>query len=152
MASQVANEAGWDAGAQEGVRVMDIATGLALLAQATGIVKDLREIDKSFDAAALKAQMADLYGALADVKIALSDARDAIHERDQKIKELEGKIGDLNTGDLCPICNEGHLKVVASREHPDFGSFGVQERTLKCSKCTHSEKRMHDPAGITKRK
>ena len=39
---------------------MDIATALSLLSNATGVVKDLREIDKSFDVAALKAKMADL--------------------------------------------------------------------------------------------
>jgi len=43
---------------------MDIAAGLTLLAQATGIVKDLRDIDKGFDIAALRSQMADLYGTL----------------------------------------------------------------------------------------
>ena len=44
---------------------MDIAAGLTLLGQATNIVKGLREIDKGFDLAALKARMADLYGTLA---------------------------------------------------------------------------------------
>lgn len=130
---------------------MDIATGLSLLAQATGIVKDLREIDKSFDAATLKAQMADLYGTLADVKIALSDARETIHDRDLKIKELEGRISTLSSGEVCPICNQGTLKVQSSRQHPHFGFAGVQERTLKCDNCPHTEKRMHDPAGLTKR-
>jgi hypothetical protein len=43
--------------------VMDIAAGLTLLAQATGIVKDLRDIE-GFDIAALRSQMADLYGTL----------------------------------------------------------------------------------------
>lgn len=129
---------------------MDIATGLTLLSQATGLVKDLREIDKGFDAGALKAQMADLYGTLADVKIALSDARETIHERDQKIKALEEKIAALTSGEACPICISGRMKVSSSREHPDFGFAGVQERTMKCDQCGHSEKRMHDPAGITK--
>jgi len=129
---------------------LDIATALTLLGQATRIVKDLREIDKGFDLASLKAQMANLYGTLADVKIALSDAREAIHEKDQKIKRLEDKIAALVSGETCPICNEGRMKVVASREHPHFGFAGVQERTLKCDKCGHSEKRLHDPDGRTK--
>lgn len=131
---------------------MDISTGLTLLAQATGIVKDIRDIDKGFDAAVLKAQMADLYGTLADVKIALSDAREAIHERDQKIKELEGKVSALSSGEACAICNAGRMKVVASHEHPHFGFAGVQERTLKCDNCSHTEKHLHDPAGVTKRR
>lgn len=130
---------------------MDIATGLTLLAQATGIVKDLRSIDKSFDLAVLKSQMAELYGTLADVKIALSDAREVIHEREQKIKGLEDKIATLTSGEACPMCNEGRMKIAASRAHPQFGFAGVQERTLKCDKCGHSEKRLHDPSGVTKR-
>jgi hypothetical protein len=130
---------------------MDIAAGLTLLAQATGIVKDLRAIDKGFDVAVLKSQMAELYGTLADVKIALSDARETIHDKEQKIRELEGRISTLTSGEACPLCNEGRLVVVASREHPEFGDFGVQERTMKCNKCGHAEKRMYDPSGITKR-
>lgn len=131
---------------------MDIATALTLLGQATGIVKDLREIDKGFDVAVLKAQMAEIYGTLADVKIALSDAREAIHEKDKKIKELEDKVSTLTSGEQCAICSAGHMKVVASREHPDFGFAGAQERTLKCDKCGHSEKRFHDPSGWAKRR
>jgi hypothetical protein len=38
-------------------------------------VKNSRQIEKGFDVAALKAQMAELYGTLADVKIARIDAR-----------------------------------------------------------------------------
>jgi hypothetical protein len=130
---------------------LDIAAGLTLLGQATNIVKGLREIDKGFDLAALKARMADLYGTLADVKIALSDARETIHDRDRKIKQLEQKIAALTSGDSCPICSVGLMKVAASREHPHFGFAGVQERTLKCDKCGHAEKRLHDPDGITGR-
>lgn len=116
---------------------MDIATGLTLLSQATGIVKNLREIDKGFDAAALKAQMADVYGALADVKIALSDARETIQERDQTIKELENKIAALVSGEPCPICTIGRMR--------------VQERLMKCDICGHEEKHFHDP-NITKKR
>lgn len=124
---------------------MDIGTGLAFLSQATGIVKDLREIDKGFDVAALKARMADLYVALADVRIALSDARETIYNRDQRIKELEEKIADITSGETCPICNNGRLKVISVHAHPHLGPAGVQEKTLKCDSCTHREMRIHDP-------
>jgi hypothetical protein len=129
---------------------VDISAGLTLIAQAIGIVRELREIDKGFDVAAIKAQMADLYGTLADVKIALSDARETIHERDRRIKELEDKIASLTSGDTCPICKTGRMKVVASRKHPQLGIAGLQEHTVKCSKCAHTERRMYDPTGITK--
>jgi len=131
---------------------MDIAAGLSLLAQATGIVKDLREIDKGFDAAGLKAQMAELYATLADVKIALSDARETIHDRDRKIKDLENQIAALNAGEACPLCGGGRMKTVASTKHPHFGFAGVQERTVKCTNCGHTEQHLHDPQGITKQR
>jgi hypothetical protein len=131
---------------------MDIAAGLTLLGQATSIVKNLRDIEKGFDVAALKVQMAELCGTLADVKIALSDAREAIHDKEKKIRELEEKISTLTSGESCPICGEGRMKISASHEHPHFGFAGVQERTLKCEKCGHVEKRMFDPNGVTKRK
>jgi C4-type Zn-finger protein len=130
--------------------ILDIATALTLLGQATRIVKDLRELDKGFDLAAMKAQMANLYGTLADVKIALSDAREAIHDKEKKIKELEDKIAAVTFGETCPICSEGRMKVSASHEHPHFGFAGVQERILRCDKCGHSEKRFHDPNERTK--
>ncbi|TPK71575.1 hypothetical protein FJ527_26395 [Mesorhizobium sp. B2-4-18] len=126
---------------------MDIAAGLSLLSQASGIVKDLREIDKGFDAAALKARMADLYVTLADVKIALSDARETIHDRDRQIKDLEEKIVALTSGELCPICNGGRLKAISVHAHPHLGAAGVQEKTLQCESCTHREMRIHDPEG-----
>lgn len=130
---------------------MDIAAGLTLLGQAAGIVKDLRAIEKGFDLAAVKAQMADLYGTLAEVKIALSDAHDTIRDKERKIKEFEDKIVTLTSGEFCPICESGRMKVVESVEHPDFGFAGVHERTLKCTDCNHSEKRLHDPNHATKR-
>jgi len=130
---------------------MDITTGLTLLGQATGIVKDRRGIEKGFDMAALKSRMADLYGTLADVKIALSDARETIHEKDRKIRELEGNIAALTSGEACPICGAGRMKVTASHEHPHFAFAGVQERTMKCN-CNHTEKRLHDPNAVAKRR
>ena len=131
---------------------MDIGAGLTLLSQATGIVKDLRDIDKGFDVAALKARMADLYATLADVKIALSDARETIHERDRRITELEEKIARILSGDTCPICNTGRLKVISVHSHPLLGPAGVQEKTLKCDNCPHREMRIHDPDGRLKGK
>jgi DNA repair exonuclease SbcCD ATPase subunit len=130
---------------------MDITTALTLMGQATGIIKNLRDIDKGFDVATLKSQMAELYSTMADVKIALSDARETIHDKDKKIKDLEDKISTLTSGEACPICNEGRMKVMSSRAHAHFAFAGVQERTIKCEKCGHAEQRMFDPNGATKR-
>ena len=125
---------------------MDLGAGLTLLSQATVIVKDLRDIDKGFDVAALKAKMADLYSTLADVKIALSNAQIEIHERDKQIRQLEAKVAALTSGEVCPICNTGRLKVTSVYAHPQLGPVGVQEKTLKCDICTHVEDRMIEPA------
>lgn len=68
--------------------MVDIAAGLTLAAQAIGIVKDLREIDKGLDSGEYKARMAELYSALADVKMALADAQSDLKAKDQVISEL----------------------------------------------------------------
>jgi len=70
--------------------MVDIAGALAILGQAIGIAKDLREIDKGLDAGEFKARMADLYGSLADVKMALADAQEELKARDKTISELRG--------------------------------------------------------------
>ncbi|MGD9836292.1 MAG: hypothetical protein AB7F72_01765 [Afipia sp.] len=129
---------------------MDIAAALAAAAQALGVVKTLREIDTALSVGDLKARMADLYGTLADVRIALSDARETMHEKDIRIKSLEERISALTSGESCPICTEGRMKVSASRPHPHFSFAGVQERTITCDKCSHSENRLYDPNGATK--
>lgn len=125
---------------------MDIASGLTLLGQATGIVKTLREIDKSFDLANVKAQMAELYVTLADVKMSLSDAREELHNRDQEIRDLRKRVADLTSGSACPRCEAGRLKVTSVRPDPMFGKVGLQQHTLKCDACDHSEKRQIDPS------
>jgi hypothetical protein len=54
--------------------------------------------------------------------------------------------------DPCPICNVGRMKVMKITEHPVMGAVGLQEKTIKCdaTECGHTEKQMHDPAGLTK--
>ena len=126
---------------------MDIVSGLAALGQAVKIVKDLQSINDKFDSAVIKTKMAELYGSLADAKIALTDARETIHKKAQEISELQAKIDALTSGDNCPLCQDGRLKITASRPHPDLGTFGVQERTITCqnSSCNHAEKRLYVP-------
>jgi chromosome segregation ATPase len=130
---------------------MDLITGLATARQALDIVKSLRDIERDLDSASYKSQMAELYSALADVKIALSDAQTTLHEKDQKIRSLEETIESMKSGESCPLCETGRLKVVQSKSHPHFGFAGVQERTLKCQNpaCGHSEIRLHDPDNRT---
>ncbi len=69
--------------------MVDLVTGMAVLTQAVGIAKDLRQIDKGLSDAEYKAKMAELYEALAEVKMSLADAQLAMRERDEEIKRLK---------------------------------------------------------------
>ncbi len=127
---------------------MDIVTGLSTLAQALHVTKELREIDKSFDAATYKAKMADLYMALGDVKIALTDAKSELADKDREIAALKRQIEESKSGEQCPLCGIGKMKLISSRPHPTFDFAGVQEREYACDNvgCSHREKRNYDPS------
>ena len=84
---------------------MDVVGGLQAAKVALGIVKNLREIDRSVDEATFKLKLA---GALADTKLALSDAK-------VKVAKLEDEIAQALDGSLCPVCRNGRLKVVRVR-------------------------------------
>jgi DNA repair exonuclease SbcCD ATPase subunit len=119
---------------------MEITTALSTASTALKLVKDLRDIERDLDSASYKAKMAELYGSLAEVKMALADAQ-------IEIRELNEQIDVLRAGEACPICDNGKMKVTASRAHPQLSFAGVQERTITCdnSECKHSEERNYDP-------
>ncbi|WP_144405874.1 hypothetical protein [Brucella anthropi] len=122
---------------------MDIMGALAVASQTIKITKDLRDIERDLDSASFKAQMAELYANLADIKMALSDAKEALHEKDREIKKLQAEIDTLKSGDACPLCQTGRLKVTAVRNDPTFGVFGHKQHTLVCQNevCGHQETR-----------
>ena len=122
---------------------MDIIGALATASQAVKLAKDLREIERDLDSAGYKAKMAELYGNLADIKMALSDAKVALHEKDGRILALKNEIEALKSGETCPLCQTGRLKVTAVQPDNIFGDFGHQQHTLTCqnSDCGHSERR-----------
>ena len=111
---------------------MDIPTAVSVVSQSIGIVKQLRDLDRDFDKAAAKAQMAELYSNLADVKMALTDARHELQSKSAHIRELEKQIEDLGAGERCPVCTTGRIKVVSTRAHPHFGTFGHELHKVQC--------------------
>ena len=129
---------------------MDLMTGLAAASQGLSIVKELRDIDQSVDAATFKLKIADLMIALSETKITLADAKEALSEKDATIKQLETKIRDLSSGEICPVCKLSKMKTISVKPHPTMGEVGIQEMALKCESetCGHSENRMHDPNGL----
>ena len=68
---------------------MDIVGGIAAASQALGIAKALRGIEKDYDAATYKAQIADLINALTDARIALADAKEVMADRDKEVERLK---------------------------------------------------------------
>jgi hypothetical protein len=68
---------------------MEIAAGLVALGQVAAVMKTVIEVDKTYDAAKFKAQMADAMVALADAKLALIDAREKLREKDEEIVRLQ---------------------------------------------------------------
>lgn len=132
---------------------MTVMEGLSAASAAIGIVKELKDIDRSIDEATFKLKIADLTTALAEAKIALSDAKLALAEKDTEIRNLEAKVADLSSGELCPICKSSKMKTISVKPHPAMGDVGIQEITLKCENeaCGHSENRMHDPTGLLKK-
>lgn len=120
---------------------MDVISGLAAASQALGIARGLRTIEKGYDAATYKAQIADLINSLTDAKIALSDAKDTLAERDKEIARLKANfelksglvkgIGDYNflanedgrpVGyPVCPKCENVDGRIIQLKEHEASG-------------------------------
>ncbi|MDX8323174.1 hypothetical protein [Agrobacterium tumefaciens] len=128
---------------ESGAIEVDIMGALGLASQTIKIARDLRDIERDLDSAGFKAQMAELYGNLADIKMALSDAKEDLHEKDAEIKKLQAEIKSLKSGETCPLCQSGQLKVTSVVNDPTFGIFGHKQHTLTCQNeaCGHRETR-----------
>ena len=130
---------------------MDIGSALSSLTAAQTIAKGLREVQKAYDEAALKMQIADLISNIADAKIELVEAQAALDSKDDEIKRLtealatkarlvEGPGGyrwqDRGDGrgiglPVCPACldKEGR-QVVLVQSGTNFGA--------QCPRCSTS--------------
>lgn len=131
---------------------MDIIAGIAAATQGLNILKTVREIDKNFDAATYRSQLADATDALSNAKLALIDAREELAKRDKEIERLQsafeakGKLvkgeGDYNyfPGDnglplgfpVCPGCEAEGRVVQLKQDGPT--------ETARCPSCDKSHK------------
>ncbi|WP_187430277.1 hypothetical protein ROLI_007780 [Roseobacter fucihabitans] len=116
---------------------MNVVEGLTAASLALGLVKDLRDIDRSVDEAEYKLKIAEIIKALADAKIALSDAK-------MKISNLENTLAGKSHGDICPICKSGRLLVLNVERHEIYP--GIEFHISKCSDetCMYSNERTFD--------
>lgn len=126
---------------------MEILAGIAAAKQALDIAKTLKGIEKSYDGATLRAQLAELISALADAKMAMVDAKEALAEKDRLIEELKDNFqtrSDLMRGDgdyhyfpgpngsplgfpVCPTC-EADGRIIQLKQNG-------RANQAKCPKC-----------------
>ena len=131
---------------------MTLIEGLTAANLALGLVKDLREIDRSVDEAGFKLKLAELTSALADAKIALSDANLELNESKIKAATLERELETAVNGDICPQCKKGRMKLEKTRPKTQHGlnHYGVEEWHFTCDDrdCNFQQKKLHDPHGV----
>lgn len=108
-------------------------------------VRRLQKIKAEMSAVELREEILALRELLASI-------RETALAKDEEIADLRQKLKVATSGEGCPICREGELRVVTSRPHEHFAFAGLQTRVLECTACKHREERMHDPSGITKGK
>lgn len=122
---------------------MDIAAALASLNSALGILKGLREIDKAYDLALLRAQVVDLMGNVTDAKAELLEAQETLTAKDKEIARLSDALaekGELVDGPggykwpktedglrrgfpICPACDEKeHRQVLLKQVGRGYGA------------------------------
>lgn len=115
-----------------------------ILSDLTDGIRRLQKLNKDMSELELKEEILNL-------RQLLMDAKEAVLNKEEEVRALTEKMKDLTSGETCPICRNGTLQVTASRPHEHFAFAGVQTRVMKCTSCSHTEDRMHDPSGITKR-
>src|SRR5579872_7613456 len=79
-----------------------------------------------------------------DVWKRLEATPDRVDALEARIAALEAEVAKRPALAACPLC-QGEFKVTDVSQHGTFGRLGVQNRTMKCVSCGHTEVRMHDP-------
>lgn len=116
---------------------MEIGAALTALSNALSLAKTLRGIERDYDLASVRAQMAEIYDALTDARIALADAKGIIAERDLQIKELQG--GPM-PGEPCPYCGERAMRMTRQMMHGQWEEW-------TCGACEKKKDIRHDLPG-----
>ena len=132
---------------------MDIVSGLGAVSSALGIAKALRSIEKSYDEATYKAQVAELINSLTDAKFAMAEAKEDLANKDKEISRLTESFkakADLVPGDggysffadangnpvgypACPKCEQVLGRIIQTKEHEVSG----KSRCPACSDVYH---------------
>lgn len=127
---------------------MDITAGIAAVTQGLGIAKALRSIEKAYDEATYKAQIAELIGSLTDAKLSLAEAKDEMAAKDKEIERLratfeaKAKLAkgpddyDYKSDDegrpigypICPKCHETGGRIVQLKQN-------VKHNAGRCPVC-----------------
>ena len=127
---------------------LDFIAAFAASSKALELVKSLREIDKQFNVADLKAKAADLLSTLADVKVALAEAQDESRSKDEESARLRDALkrreetievngqryraidGKPVGAPYCPVCyDDGHFIMLTTMTTAKFG------HRMHCPKC-----------------
>lgn len=130
---------------------MPIMEALSAVSTAIDVAKGMRAVEKNFDAATYKIQIADLMTALSDARLELAAARDAALEKDAAFEELKKTLtrqaqlvqarggfkyqanaeGQPTGHPVCPTCEQRDGKLV----------FTVQDGTARNVRCPVCESR-----------
>jgi hypothetical protein len=134
---------------------VDIVTDLSAASQALTLVKQLKDLDKALDQAAFKASLLELQEAVFDAKSALLDAKHLILEKETRILELEQSLKVCTSGEQCPACRSGSMKVIDKKPYPVglAAKNGMQNWTMRCDndQCGHQDIRIHDPNNLMRK-
>ena len=138
---------------------MPILEALSAVGTAIEVAKGMRAVEKNFDAATYKIQIADLMTALSDARLELVAARDAALEKEAAFEELKSTLtrqselvqarggfkyladadGRPRGYPVCPTCEQRDGKLV----------FTVQDGTVRKVRCPVCDSRFNGVAIFT---
>jgi hypothetical protein len=110
---------------------MDIASGIAAVTQGLGIAKALRGIEKTYDQATYRAEVAEVIESLTNAKLALTDAKLALAEANEGLAKRDREIERLNA--FAIVASDSNPLVPGKITSLGFGSISLF-RSLRIAK------------------